>query len=66
MHPLFDSLPKAKQAAHALRSADLAPAVAAFLRPGDAVLVKGSLGMRMKTIVVMIDKRGEATGVPAR
>jgi UDP-N-acetylmuramoyl-tripeptide--D-alanyl-D-alanine ligase len=54
---LFDSLPKAKQAAHALRSADLAPAVAAFLRPGDAVLVKGSLGSRMKLVVQAIDAR---------
>jgi UDP-N-acetylmuramoyl-tripeptide--D-alanyl-D-alanine ligase len=48
---LFDALPAAKRGAHAPDSAALAPLVAADLRAGDAVLVKGSLGSKMKRIV---------------
>ncbi len=54
----YASLPAAQQAGQALTSDALAPAVARFLRPGDAVLVKGSLGMKMKTIVEAIDAAG--------
>ena len=51
MAGLHDAIPSARRGAHAESSADLAPTVTAALRPGDAVLVKGSLGSRMKTIV---------------
>jgi UDP-N-acetylmuramoyl-tripeptide--D-alanyl-D-alanine ligase len=55
MRHLFDAVPPQIGAAHAPDSAALAPIVAAQLRPGDAVLVKGSLGSRMKTIVNALD-----------
>jgi UDP-N-acetylmuramoyl-tripeptide--D-alanyl-D-alanine ligase len=55
---LFAALPPAARGAHAPDSATLAPLVAAALRPGDAVLVKGSLGMRMKTIISALDALG--------
>ncbi|WP_426958789.1 UDP-N-acetylmuramoyl-tripeptide--D-alanyl-D-alanine ligase [Muricoccus radiodurans] len=54
MGHLHQALPPAKRGAHAATSAELAPIVAAALRPGDAVLVKGSLGSRMAVIVQAI------------
>jgi UDP-N-acetylmuramoyl-tripeptide--D-alanyl-D-alanine ligase len=51
MHGLFDAVPAAQRGGHAPDAATLAPMVAAQLAPGDAVLVKGSLGSRMATIV---------------
>ncbi len=51
MRGLFDAAPASIQGAHAENSATLAPIVADALRPGDAVLVKGSLGSRMRLVV---------------
>jgi UDP-N-acetylmuramoyl-tripeptide--D-alanyl-D-alanine ligase len=53
---LREALPAGRRGEHAEDSAALAPIVAAALRPGDAVLVKGSLGSRMKLIVDAIDR----------
>ncbi|OJY78334.1 MAG: UDP-N-acetylmuramoyl-tripeptide--D-alanyl-D-alanine ligase [Rhodospirillales bacterium 70-18] len=55
MRGLFEAVPAALRGAHAADSQALAPLVAAALRSGDAVLVKGSLGSRMKTIVQAIE-----------
>ena len=63
MRRLFDAVPASMQAAYAATSADLAPDVAAALRPGDAVLVKGSLGSRMAKIIAalpILDQAGRA------
>jgi UDP-N-acetylmuramoyl-tripeptide--D-alanyl-D-alanine ligase len=51
MQHLFDALPEACRGAHAPDSTILAGIVKAALRPGDAVLVKGSLGSRMAAVV---------------
>jgi len=51
----FEAMAREKRGAHAPDSAALAPIVAKALRPGDAVLVKGSLGSRMKIIVQALD-----------
>lgn len=56
MRGLHDAIPPALRGAHAPDSASLAPMVCSMLRAGDAVLVKGSLGSRMKTIVDAIDQ----------
>lgn len=51
MGHLFDAVPTQIRAVRADDSAGLAPVLAASVAPGDAVLVKGSLGSRMKTVV---------------
>ena len=56
MRGLYDAIPPAQRGAHMPDSASLAPIVRSSLRDGDAVLVKGSLGSRMKTIVDAIDQ----------
>jgi UDP-N-acetylmuramoyl-tripeptide--D-alanyl-D-alanine ligase len=51
MRWLYHAIPASHRGAYAADAAALAPIVAEALLPGDAVLVKGSLGSRMKTIV---------------
>jgi UDP-N-acetylmuramoyl-tripeptide--D-alanyl-D-alanine ligase len=55
---LYAALPAARRGAHAPDSAGLAPIVAAAIRDGDAVLVKGSLGMRMASVIRALDGAG--------
>jgi UDP-N-acetylmuramoyl-tripeptide--D-alanyl-D-alanine ligase len=52
---LHQAVPLALRGAHAADSAALAPLVAASVRAGDAVLVKGSLGSRMRLVVRALD-----------
>ncbi len=54
MARLHAALPAAKRADHAPDSAALAPLVAAAVRPGDVVMVKGSLGSRMAVVVAAL------------
>ncbi len=51
MRRLFDAIPERRRGGHAPDSAALAPLVVAAVRPGDAVLVKGSLASRMNLVV---------------
>jgi UDP-N-acetylmuramoyl-tripeptide--D-alanyl-D-alanine ligase len=55
MRSLFNAVPDAIRGFHAVDSAALAPVVAAALRRGDAVLVKGSLGSGMKRVIAAIE-----------
>ncbi len=55
MAHLFEAVPVERRGAHAPDSAALAPIVAAAAAAGDAILVKGSLGSRMKRIVDALD-----------
>ncbi|HEX6012608.1 MAG TPA: Mur ligase family protein, partial [Geminicoccaceae bacterium] len=59
---LQDALPAARRGAHAADSASLLAVVADALRTGDAVLVKGSLGSRMKHIVDALVPAGTPSG----
>ncbi|QCO14574.1 UDP-N-acetylmuramoylalanyl-D-glutamyl-2,6-diaminopimelate--D-alanyl-D-alanine ligase [Azospirillum brasilense] len=51
MRALFDRLPAAMRGAWTETSAELAPLLASAVRGGDVVLIKGSLGSRMATVV---------------
>jgi UDP-N-acetylmuramoyl-tripeptide--D-alanyl-D-alanine ligase len=52
---LFNRMPAAKQGGYAPDAAALAPMVKAAVRPGDAVLVKGSYGSRMRDVVAVLE-----------
>ena len=60
MRHLFDAVPAQHRGALAENAASLAPIVADAVRPGDAVLVKGSLGTRMRVIVARLEERLDA------
>lgn len=57
MKHLHDALPPAQQGAWAATSAALADAVMRELSPGDVILVKGSAGMQMKTVIQHIKNK---------
>jgi UDP-N-acetylmuramoyl-tripeptide--D-alanyl-D-alanine ligase len=60
MRELFAAVPEKLRAAHTGDSASLAPILARSVAPGDAILVKGSLGSRMKLVVSALEQRAEA------
>jgi UDP-N-acetylmuramoyl-tripeptide--D-alanyl-D-alanine ligase len=60
MAGLFAAVPEPIRGAHTGDSASLAPIVSRALAPGDAILIKGSLGSRMKLVVNALDQRAEA------
>jgi UDP-N-acetylmuramoyl-tripeptide--D-alanyl-D-alanine ligase len=62
MRGLFDSVPSGLRGAHAADAAALAPLVAAAIRHGDAVLVKGSLGSGMKRVIAAIEAAAVRAG----
>jgi UDP-N-acetylmuramoyl-tripeptide--D-alanyl-D-alanine ligase len=51
MRHLHDALPPAQRGGHVAGAAELLPLLAAELRPGDTLLVKGSLGIGMGRLV---------------
>ncbi|MER2251569.1 UDP-N-acetylmuramoylalanyl-D-glutamyl-2,6-diaminopimelate--D-alanyl-D-alanine ligase [Methylorubrum podarium] len=57
MAHLFEALPMPVRGAAGLTAADVTDAVLATLRPGDAVMVKGSNSMRMVRIVEAVKAR---------
>ncbi|MBB5054778.1 UDP-N-acetylmuramoyl-tripeptide--D-alanyl-D-alanine ligase [Afipia massiliensis] len=57
MHNLWEALPSTKKGGYADNSAALEPQVISAIGAGDAIMVKGSLGSRMKLIVTALQKR---------
>jgi UDP-N-acetylmuramoyl-tripeptide--D-alanyl-D-alanine ligase len=57
MRNLWDALSTGKRGGYADNAAGLEAQAVAAIRAGDAVMVKGSLGSKMKTIVNALEKR---------
>ncbi|WP_424627641.1 UDP-N-acetylmuramoylalanyl-D-glutamyl-2,6-diaminopimelate--D-alanyl-D-alanine ligase [Bradyrhizobium sp. SYSU BS000235] len=57
MRHLWEALPSGKKGGYAEHSAALEAQVVAAIGVGDAIMVKGSLGSRMKQIVTALQKR---------
>lgn len=55
MRLLFDSIPESKRGGYAADAAALAALVQPAIRPGDAILVKGSYGSRMRDVVAVLE-----------
>ncbi|GCE82988.1 UDP-N-acetylmuramoyl-tripeptide--D-alanyl-D-alanine ligase [Komagataeibacter diospyri] len=62
MKTLFDTLPSSIQGGWTSDSSQLAPLVRAALRAGDTVMVKGSLGSRMRHVVTALQADGARVG----
>jgi UDP-N-acetylmuramoyl-tripeptide--D-alanyl-D-alanine ligase len=64
MRNLWDALSPGKRGGYAESSAGLEAEVVAAIRAGDAVMIKGSLGSKMKTIVNALEKRFPGRSAP--
>jgi len=60
MSHLYAVLPNRMRAGQAETSADLLPALRVALRPGDVVLIKGSLGVNMRLLVDALKHAAQA------
>lgn len=56
MHSLWEALPSERRGGYSETSAGLESLVLAAVRPGDAIMVKGSLGSRMGPIVKALER----------
>jgi UDP-N-acetylmuramoyl-tripeptide--D-alanyl-D-alanine ligase len=57
MRNLWDALSAGKRGGYAESASDLQAQTVAAIRAGDAIMVKGSLGSKMKTVVNALEKR---------
>jgi UDP-N-acetylmuramoyl-tripeptide--D-alanyl-D-alanine ligase len=64
MKHLFDALPEAKRAGWGPDSKSIEHAVVGTVRPGDAVMIKGSNGSRMGVLVEALRRRYSGASVP--
>jgi UDP-N-acetylmuramoyl-tripeptide--D-alanyl-D-alanine ligase len=65
MGSLWEALPPERRGGYAETAAELQPQVLSAIRPGDAVMVKGSLGSRMGTIVKAFERNFSRREAPA-
>jgi UDP-N-acetylmuramoyl-tripeptide--D-alanyl-D-alanine ligase len=61
MRNLWDALSTGKRGGYAKSAADLEAQAVAAIRAGDTIMIKGSLGSKMKTIVNALEKRFPGT-----
>ena len=65
MRGLFEALPADRRGAYAKTSEELAPKLVEAVGPGDAIMVKGSLGSRMAPLVEALKRRFGAEAASA-
>ena len=65
MASLFEALPPGRQGAYAKSSEALKEVLLRGVRPGDIVMIKGSLGSRMAPLVEALTRRFEAERISA-
>ena len=65
MRNLWDSLPANRRGSYAPSASELEPHVVAAARAGDIVMIKGSLGSRMGTIVKALESHFQRAPLPA-
>ena len=65
MHALWEALPSERRGGYAESAGALEADVIAAIRPGDAVMVKGSLGSRMGPIVKALERQYSRREAPA-
>jgi UDP-N-acetylmuramoyl-tripeptide--D-alanyl-D-alanine ligase len=66
MHALWEALPSERRGGYAESAGALEANVIAAIRPGDAVMIKGSLGSRMGPIVKALERQYSRRDAPAR
>jgi UDP-N-acetylmuramoyl-tripeptide--D-alanyl-D-alanine ligase len=66
MRSLFDALPSTRRGGYAETAAEIESAVLDALGPGDAVMVKGSLGSKMGPIVTALRRKYPSPAARAR
>jgi UDP-N-acetylmuramoyl-tripeptide--D-alanyl-D-alanine ligase len=65
MGSLFQALPASRRGAYAKTAEELAPKLLDGVGPGDAIMVKGSLGSRMAPLVEALKRRFGAAAASA-
>jgi UDP-N-acetylmuramoyl-tripeptide--D-alanyl-D-alanine ligase len=65
MGSLFEALPASRRGAYAKTSEELGPKLLEAVGPGDAIMVKGSLGSRMAPLVEALKRRFGTEAAPA-
>jgi UDP-N-acetylmuramoyl-tripeptide--D-alanyl-D-alanine ligase len=65
MGSLFQALPASRQGAYAKTAEELQPRLLGAVGPGDAIMVKGSLGSRMAPLVEALKRRFGTEAAPA-
>ena len=65
MGSLYEALPTSRRGAYAKTSEELGPTLLEAVGPGDAIMVKGSLGSRMAPLVEALKRRFGTEAAPA-
>src|SRR5437764_15024416 len=65
MHALWEALPSERRGGYAESAGALEADVIGAIRPGDAVMIKGSLGSRMGPIVKALERQYSRRDAPA-
>jgi UDP-N-acetylmuramoyl-tripeptide--D-alanyl-D-alanine ligase len=65
MRGLYEALPQVRRGGYAKTSEQLTPLLTNGVRPGDIVMIKGSLGSHMAPLVEALQRHFDAAGASA-